>query len=284
MAVPDWPTTYGYNLFLYPWQTWVVGPWDLFIEHGHRLLGALGGTCSRSALVVGRLVEDRATAGCGSLAVAALCVGDRPRVSWAGCGSAWTSGQLAMMHGCIGPAVLRLVRCLAGDLWSLRPARWRQNADVTAGAVARLAWHSSAAARLLATRRSARCCGTCRSMRRRRCFASLCCFIWFWRRAARCTVVLTARRHWPCGPAVARPAHSGDALLRLLVASRLSLGAGTWVVKYSLAGLGGADSVSRPAYVRARNELARKRSSSRPRRGRLVDPGHRRRRWPSRSG
>jgi hypothetical protein len=22
MAVPDWPTTYGYNMFLYPWQTW----------------------------------------------------------------------------------------------------------------------------------------------------------------------------------------------------------------------------------------------------------------------
>jgi cytochrome c oxidase assembly protein subunit 15 len=43
MAVPDWPTTYGYNLFLYPWQTWVLGPFDLFIEHGHRLLGAVVG-------------------------------------------------------------------------------------------------------------------------------------------------------------------------------------------------------------------------------------------------
>src|SRR5579885_1906450 len=43
MAVPDWPTTYGYNLFLYPWQTWLFGPWDLFIEHGHRLLGAVVG-------------------------------------------------------------------------------------------------------------------------------------------------------------------------------------------------------------------------------------------------
>ena len=34
MAVPDWPGTYGYNMFLYPWQTWLFGPWDLFIEHG----------------------------------------------------------------------------------------------------------------------------------------------------------------------------------------------------------------------------------------------------------
>lgn len=43
MAVPDWPSTYGYNLFLYPWQTWLFGPFDLFIEHGHRLLGAAVG-------------------------------------------------------------------------------------------------------------------------------------------------------------------------------------------------------------------------------------------------
>ena len=49
MAVPDWPNTYGYNLFLYPWQTWLSGPWDLFIEHGHRLLGALVG-----------MIDDRA--------------------------------------------------------------------------------------------------------------------------------------------------------------------------------------------------------------------------------
>jgi len=43
MAVPDWPGTYGYNMFLYPWTTWFFGPWDLFIEHGHRLLGSLAG-------------------------------------------------------------------------------------------------------------------------------------------------------------------------------------------------------------------------------------------------
>ena len=40
MAVPDWPGTYGYNLFLYPLSTWLYGPFDLLIEHGHRLLGS----------------------------------------------------------------------------------------------------------------------------------------------------------------------------------------------------------------------------------------------------
>jgi len=40
MAVPDWPGTYGHNMFLFPFSEWFYGPWDLFLEHGHRLLGA----------------------------------------------------------------------------------------------------------------------------------------------------------------------------------------------------------------------------------------------------
>ena len=40
MAVPDWPGTYGHNMFLFPFAEWFYGPWDLFLEHGHRLLGA----------------------------------------------------------------------------------------------------------------------------------------------------------------------------------------------------------------------------------------------------
>ena len=43
MAVPDWPATYGHNMFLFPLGEWLGGPWDLFLEHGHRLLGALTG-------------------------------------------------------------------------------------------------------------------------------------------------------------------------------------------------------------------------------------------------
>lgn len=43
MAVPDWPATYGHNMFLFPFTEWFYGPWDLFLEHGHRLLGATVG-------------------------------------------------------------------------------------------------------------------------------------------------------------------------------------------------------------------------------------------------
>jgi len=38
LAVPDWPTTFGYNLFLYPWSKMVGG---VLYEHSHRLLGAV---------------------------------------------------------------------------------------------------------------------------------------------------------------------------------------------------------------------------------------------------
>src|SRR6186997_3734563 len=59
MAVPDWPNTYGYNLFLYPWQSWLAGPWDLFIEHGHRLLGMTAGLLAIALLATTAMVDRR---------------------------------------------------------------------------------------------------------------------------------------------------------------------------------------------------------------------------------
>ncbi len=37
MAVPDWPTTYGYNMFAFPFSKWVGG---VFYEHTHRLMAS----------------------------------------------------------------------------------------------------------------------------------------------------------------------------------------------------------------------------------------------------
>ena len=37
MAVPDWPNSYGYNMFLFPPSRWVGG---IFYEHTHRLLAS----------------------------------------------------------------------------------------------------------------------------------------------------------------------------------------------------------------------------------------------------
>jgi cytochrome c oxidase assembly protein subunit 15 len=40
LAVPDWPTTFGYNMFLYPWSK-MVGA--VFYEHSHRLVASAVG-------------------------------------------------------------------------------------------------------------------------------------------------------------------------------------------------------------------------------------------------
>jgi cytochrome c oxidase assembly protein subunit 15 len=43
LSVPDWPNSYGYNMFLFPPSKWLGG---IFYEHTHRLLGTLSGFLS----------------------------------------------------------------------------------------------------------------------------------------------------------------------------------------------------------------------------------------------
>ena len=40
MSVPDWPTTYGYNMFFFPISKWAGG---IFYEHSHRLVASVVG-------------------------------------------------------------------------------------------------------------------------------------------------------------------------------------------------------------------------------------------------
>src|SRR3954464_758136 len=40
LAVPDWPTTFGYNMFLFPISKWVGG---ILFEHVHRLVASTVG-------------------------------------------------------------------------------------------------------------------------------------------------------------------------------------------------------------------------------------------------
>ena len=109
MAVPDWPGTYGYNLFLYPWQTWIAGPWDLFIEHGHRLLGALAGLLTIAVVyAVYRWDERRWLLRLTLIALAAVigqgCLG--------GARVLLNARLLAMIHGCVAPAFFALTVAL----------------------------------------------------------------------------------------------------------------------------------------------------------------------------
>ena len=40
LSVPDWPTTYGWFMFTFPWDKWVGG---IFYEHTHRLIASVVG-------------------------------------------------------------------------------------------------------------------------------------------------------------------------------------------------------------------------------------------------
>ena len=43
MSVPDWPNSYGYNMFLFPPRLWIGG---ILYEHTHRLMGTVVGFCA----------------------------------------------------------------------------------------------------------------------------------------------------------------------------------------------------------------------------------------------
>jgi cytochrome c oxidase assembly protein subunit 15 len=140
MAVPDWPGTYGYNLLRYPWQTWLAGPWDLFIEHGHRLLGATAGFLA-IALVSVVMITDRRrwliAASFGALALVifqGLLGGARVR---------FDARLVALLHGCIGPLFFAY---LAGLV--VVTSRWWQSAPQLSIAngrrLVRAAWTTAA--------------------------------------------------------------------------------------------------------------------------------------------
>src|SRR5947199_4489207 len=38
LSVPDWPTSYGYNMFFFPFSKWRIG--GIFYEHSHRLVAS----------------------------------------------------------------------------------------------------------------------------------------------------------------------------------------------------------------------------------------------------
>ena len=57
LAVPDWPTTFGHNMFFYPWSK-MVG--NIFYEHSHRLVASCVGLLTIAFTVTVWVRESRA--------------------------------------------------------------------------------------------------------------------------------------------------------------------------------------------------------------------------------
>lgn len=110
MAVPDWPATYGHNMFLFPWAEWFWGPWDLFLEHGHRLLGALVGLLSLVlATVVWRSGQSPAVKALAVAAVVLVIV----QGLLGGARVLLDDKTIAKVHACTGPLFFAVATAIA---------------------------------------------------------------------------------------------------------------------------------------------------------------------------
>ena len=105
MAVPDWPNTYGYNMFLYPIETWIGGPWDLLIEHGHRLLGSLAGLVAIGLVIAAWRREQRGWVFWACVAALLLVIAQG---TLGGIRVLAADRAIAKVHGCVGPAFFAL--------------------------------------------------------------------------------------------------------------------------------------------------------------------------------
>ncbi len=116
MAVPDWPNTFNYNMFAYPVYDWFFGPWDLFVEHGHRLLGTLAGILA-IAVVIATFISDRRSAmKLYSIGLLLLVIGQGVL---GGTRVLADERVLAKVHGCVGPLFFMLVVgfCVLNSRW-----------------------------------------------------------------------------------------------------------------------------------------------------------------------
>jgi cytochrome c oxidase assembly protein subunit 15 len=110
MAVPDWPATYGHNMFLFPWAEWFYGPWDLFLEHGHRLLGAAVGLIS---LVLAAVVwRSRLSPAVRALAAAAVLL-VVVQGALGGARVLLDDKTVAKVHACTGPLFFAVAVAIA---------------------------------------------------------------------------------------------------------------------------------------------------------------------------
>jgi len=136
MAVPDWPNTYGYNLFLYPLESWLA-VWDVFLEHSHRLIGAAVGFITIAlAVLLWKLDERRWMRWLGVAAI----VGVLFQGTLGGLRVIGDELLLAKVHGCTAP----LFFSLAVALVVFTSPAWRTGSGQLPGG-RRLAWWALAA-------------------------------------------------------------------------------------------------------------------------------------------
>src|SRR5438132_11502748 len=119
LAVPDWPTTFGYNMFLFPVSKWIGG---VLFEHTHRLLASTVGFLTIILALWLWRVEDRpAVKTLGLIAVAGVIL----QGILGGLRVTMLKDQIGIFHACLAQAFLGLIVLIAivtANFWrSLAP-------------------------------------------------------------------------------------------------------------------------------------------------------------------
>src|SRR5262245_8106066 len=107
LAVPDWPTTFGYNMFLFPVSKWVGG---ILFEHTHRLIGSLVGFLTIILVVWLWVREDRRwVRNLGVIALAGVIL----QGILGGLRVTMMKDEIGVFHACVAQAFLGLLVFIA---------------------------------------------------------------------------------------------------------------------------------------------------------------------------
>lgn len=114
MAVPDWPGTYGANMFLYP--IGLMADPRIFLEHTHRLFGSLVGLTTLALMVFVLLVDRRKPVQRWSVGIFVLVCVQGVMGGWR---VTEASQTLALVHGVTAQIFFALLVGLAAALYPL---------------------------------------------------------------------------------------------------------------------------------------------------------------------
>jgi cytochrome c oxidase assembly protein subunit 15 len=133
MSVPDWPTSYGFNMFLFPPSRWVGG---IFFEHVHRLTATVVGMLSIALVVAafwpaGNRPKNRA----GRILALSVLGAVIFQGILGGLRVVWVDLDLAIVHACVAQAFFCLSACaaLVSSRWWLSAPALSNAADAPAG-------------------------------------------------------------------------------------------------------------------------------------------------------
>lgn len=119
LAVPDWPNSYGYNMFLFPASQWLFAKNGIFYEHSHRLVAS--GVGLMTVILAGWLWLKESRRWMRVLGLAAVVAVIAQGVL-GGLRVTLLSNTLGWVHGALAQTFLCLVTAIA----LCRTLRWQE--------------------------------------------------------------------------------------------------------------------------------------------------------------